>query len=65
MQSMQIITPWQCISLEMNVKVFKKCCISNTMDGTDDGVLWNGGQEDGNVRSVKKMKALTVKMGDG
>jgi hypothetical protein len=33
------------------VKGFKKCCISKVVDGTDDGMLWNGGQEDGNVRS--------------
>jgi hypothetical protein len=40
---------------------FNKCCISNAEDGTDDGdMLWNGSEEDGNVR--RKMKALTVKM---
>ena len=33
------------------MKGFKKCCISNAGDGTDDVILWNGGQEDGNVRS--------------
>ena len=33
------------------MKGFKKCCISNVVDGTDDDMLWNGGQEDGNVRS--------------
>jgi len=33
------------------------------MDGTDDDILWNGGEEVGMLRvSVKKMKALTVKM---
>ena len=30
---------------------FKKCYISSTMDGTDDDMLWNSSQEDGNVRS--------------
>jgi len=29
----------------------KKCCISNGMDRTADGMLWNGSEEDGNVRS--------------
>jgi len=29
---------------------FKKCCISNAVDGTDD-ILWNGSEEDGDVRS--------------
>ena len=28
----------------------KKCCISNSVDGTDDDVLWNGREESGNVR---------------
>jgi len=47
----------------VSVKGFKKCCISNEMDGTDDDILWNGGEEVGMLRvSVKKMKALTVKM---
>jgi hypothetical protein len=47
---MWIITVWQCISPEVTVKGVKKCCISNTVDGTDD-ILWNGSEEDGNVES--------------
>jgi hypothetical protein len=35
--------------------------MSNAMDETDD-ILWNGSEEDGNVRSTRKIKALTVKM---
>jgi hypothetical protein len=31
------------------VKGFMKCCISNAADGTDDGILSNGSEEDGNV----------------
>jgi len=27
-----------------------------------DDMLWNGSKEDGNIRSVRKMKALTMKM---
>jgi hypothetical protein len=27
---------WQCISPEVIVKGFKKCCISNEMGGNDD-----------------------------
>ena len=34
----------------MIVKGFKKPCISNAMDETDD-VLWNGSEEDWNARS--------------
>jgi len=33
------------------VKGFKKCCISNTFDGTDYDMLWNAKAEDGCVRS--------------
>ena len=33
------------------MKGFKKCCVSNEMDGTDDDVLWSGSEEDGNVGS--------------
>jgi hypothetical protein len=51
------------VSPEVTVKGFKKCCISNAVDGTDDDMLRNGSEEDGDVRSeCKKMKALTVKM---
>jgi hypothetical protein len=54
-----IITAWQHISPELTVKGFKKCCISNAMDGTDD-LLLNDSEEDQNVRSeCEKMKALT------
>jgi len=55
---------WQCISPEVSVKGFKKCWISNAVDGTDDDVLQNDSEEEGGVRSVcvRKMKALTMKM---
>jgi hypothetical protein len=45
----------------VTVKGFKKCRISSAVDGTDD-MLWKGSAEDGDVRSVRKMKGLTVKM---
>jgi hypothetical protein len=45
-----------------NFEGFKKCCLSNAADETDYNMLWNGNEEDGNVRSVRKMKALPVKM---
>ena len=47
----------------MNVKGFKKCCISIGMEGTDD-VLWNGNVERMGMLGVsaRKMKAPTVKM---
>jgi uncharacterized protein YehS (DUF1456 family) len=40
---------------------FKKCK-SNTWDEIDDDVLWNDSEKDRNVTSVRKMKAVTVKM---
>jgi hypothetical protein len=46
-----IITAWQPISPELIVKGFKKCCISNAMDGSEDDVLWNDSEENGDVRS--------------
>ena len=54
---------WQCILSEVIVKGFKNCCISNAMDEIGDDALWDEIEENGNVRwSVRKMKALTVKM---
>jgi hypothetical protein len=41
---------WQCISPEVIVKGFKKCCVSSAVDEIDD-MLWNGSEMDGNVRS--------------
>jgi hypothetical protein len=35
---------------------------SNAVNGTDDDMLWNNSDEDGDVRSVRKIKTLTVKM---
>ena len=46
-----IIMAWQHFSPEVTVKGFKRCCISCAVDETDDGVLWNGIEEDANIRS--------------
>jgi hypothetical protein len=35
----------------MIMKGFKKCCISNAVDGTNAKMLWNDSDEDGNVTS--------------
>ena len=48
---MWIITVWQHISPAVTVKGFKKCCISNGMDGTDDDIFWKGSAEDWNAKS--------------
>ena len=41
----------QRISPEMTVQGFKKCCVSNTVNGTDGVMLWNGTTKNGDVRS--------------
>jgi hypothetical protein len=46
---MRITKAWQCISPDVTAKGFIQCCISNAVDGTDN-MLWNGSEEDGNVR---------------
>jgi hypothetical protein len=48
---MWITMAWQCISPELTVKCFKKYCIANAMNGTDDDMLWNNSEKDENVRS--------------
>ena len=48
---MWIITAWQRITPKVTVKGFEKCCLSNAVDETDDDMLWNGSEEDGNFRS--------------
>ena len=41
------MTAWQCISPEVTVKGFKKCCISSVVGGTDVDTLWNGSEVEG------------------
>ena len=33
------------------MKGVEKCCISYALDETDDDMLWNGNEQDGNVRN--------------
>jgi len=46
---MWIITACHHISPEVTVKCFKKRCLSNVVDETDDDMLWNGSEEDRNM----------------
>jgi hypothetical protein len=48
---MWIIKAWQQISPELTMKGFKKCCISNAVDGTNVEMLSNDSKGDGNVRN--------------
>jgi hypothetical protein len=40
-----IIAEWKHISPEVTVMGFKKCCISNAVDGTDGDMLWDGSED--------------------
>jgi hypothetical protein len=42
-----IITAWQSILPQVNVKGFKKCCISYAVEGTDVDIFWNGSEDEG------------------
>ena len=35
-----VLSTWTSITAELVVKSFKKCCISNALDGTEDDDLW-------------------------
>ena len=34
------IDAWSELNTQIIVKTFKKCCISNSMDGTEDNIVW-------------------------
>ena len=38
-----------CISAELVAKSFKKCCISNALNGTEDDLLWDNNEDDSDV----------------
>jgi len=47
----------------VTVQGFKKCCNSNAVDKTDDGMLWNDSEEDGNFGSeCEQEEGTAVKM---
>jgi hypothetical protein len=53
----------ECISPDLIVQGFKKCCILNALDRSDDGRLCSDSEEVGDVATcVRKMKTLAVKM---
>jgi hypothetical protein len=55
-----IITGWQCTSQYAILKDFKRCCVFNAVDGTNDDMLWNGSEEVGDVRSESEKDKGTV-----
>ena len=44
-----VSSAWTSIPAELVAKSFKKCCISNALDGTEDDVLWDDDKDDSNV----------------
>ena len=55
---------WQHISLDVTVKGVEKCCISYALDETYDDMLWNGSEEDGNVRNECEHEGTDCADGD-
>jgi len=37
---------WKAIPESIIVRFFKKCCISNALDGSEDDILWEDDGED-------------------
>ena len=37
---------WKTIPESIIVRYFKKCCISNALDGSEDDILWEDNGED-------------------
>jgi hypothetical protein len=55
-----IIMSWQRSSSEVILKGFKKCCISDAVDGTDNDMLWNDSEGDGNVKNECEEDEITA-----
>jgi hypothetical protein len=54
----------QCILPEVSVKGFKKCCISNAMEETNDDMLRKGSEEDGNIKECEEDEGTDCEDGD-
>jgi hypothetical protein len=50
---------WHCFSLEVTVKVFKRCCTFSAVEETDDDMLWNDREKVGKVRSEFEESEVT------
>ena len=44
-----VLSAWTNIPAELVAKSFKKCCISNILDGTEDDLLWDDDEDDSDV----------------
>jgi len=41
-----VSTAWKAIPKSIIIRSFKKCCISNALDGSEDDILWEDDGED-------------------
>ena len=63
---MWILTAWQCISAQMILRGFKKCCISNAAEKPDDDTPWNCSEEDWTFRcECEEDEGTDCEDGDG
>jgi hypothetical protein len=44
-----VLAAWKAIPESIIVRSFKKCCISNALDGSKDDILWKGDVEEKDV----------------
>ena len=44
-----VLSAWTRIPAELVEKSFKKCCISNALDGTEGDLLWDDDEDDSDV----------------
>lgn len=55
-----ILAAWAAIPEEMIVKSFKKCCISNALDGSEDDILFEDELQDGEVAVLNEEEDLEM-----
>ena len=41
-----MLAAWKAISESIIFRYFKKCCISNALDGSEDDIVWEDNAED-------------------
>jgi hypothetical protein len=41
-----VLAAWKAIQESIIIRSFKKCCISNALDGSEDDILWKDNVED-------------------
>jgi len=61
-----VLAAWKAIPESIIVRSFKKCCISNTLDRSDDDIVWEDDVEDKNESDwVESMDNDSVMSDDG